>query len=158
MMMSSCCGFGRKSTKDDDTQPLLPRYEDETVLQRRLHQKLHSYQMIRALTKGYMPSTEQLIINLRTLLASDVLNPNTKDLSDSGRRLVKDCRVWLRQFIELLGNKNSKDEIQDLIWYLTKSRISLDVHDISHQASQIKARADAVASKGASMEIYLFTH
>ena len=141
---SSCFGF-RKSKRSDDREPLLPRYEDETVLQRRLHQKLHTYQMIRALSKGFMPSTEQAIINLRTLLASDILNPNNPDLSDSGRRLVRYCKEWLRQFIELLRHKNERDQIQDFIWYLTKSRVSLDTDDISHQASKVKARADATA-------------
>lgn len=144
--MSSCCGFGRKP-KDADTQPLLPRYEDDTARERRLHQKLHSYQMIRALSKGFMPSTEQLIINLRTLLASDVLNPSNKDLSQSGRKLVRNCREWLKQFIELLLHKNSNDQIQDFVWYLTKSRVSLDLEDISQQASKAKAKADVSASK-----------
>ena len=144
--MWSCCGFGRKGAKGTDTEPLLPRYEDDTVLQRRLHQKLHSYQMVRAITKGFMPSTEQLIINLRTLLASDIFDPNNKDLSDSGRQLIRQSRNWLKAFIELLRNKNNEDQIQDFIWYLTKSRISLDINDISHQASKVKARADATAT------------
>lgn len=143
-MLSSCCGWGRK--KGSDTEPLLPRYEDDTVMQRRLHQKLHTYQMIRALTKGSMPSTEQTIINLRTLLASDFLNPNNKDLSESGRQLVRGCRNWLKVFIELLRRKNDKDQVQDLIWSLTKSRISIDVNDISHQASKVQARANAQAT------------
>lgn len=143
--MSSCCGLlGRK--KDSDREPLLPRYNEDTVMQARLHQKLHTYQMLRALTKGSMPSTDQTIINLRTLLASDFLNPNNKDLSDSGRHLVRQCRNWLKTFIELLRNKNNEDQIQDFVWYLTKSRISLDVNDISHQASKVKARADATAT------------
>ena len=144
--MSYCCGFGRKN-KNPDTQPLLPRYEQDTDLQARLHQKLHTYQMLRALSQGYMPTTEQLIINLRTLLSSDILNASNKDLTDSGKRLVRLVRTFLRQFIELTRNKNDKDQIQDLIWYLTKSRISLDVNDLSHQASKVKARADAAASK-----------
>ncbi|KAJ8098074.1 hypothetical protein POJ06DRAFT_278091 [Lipomyces tetrasporus] len=142
----SCCGFGRKQRRDEDTEPLLPRYEDETALQSSLHQKLHTYQMLRAVRKGYMPSTEQMIINLRTLLASDILNPNNVELSESGRLLVRNCRKWLELFIELLRVKNDKDQIQDFIWYLTKSRISLDIHDISHQASKVKARADARAT------------
>ncbi|KAJ9658231.1 hypothetical protein H2198_003804 [Neophaeococcomyces mojaviensis] len=144
--LSSCCGFGRKNKHDSDTDPLLPRYEDDTALQRRLHQKLHTYQMLRALSKGFMPSTEQTIVNLRTLLASDVLNPNNKDLSESGRLLVRNCRNWLKVFIELLRRKNDKDEVQDFIWYLTKSRISLDINDISHQASKVQARAHAQAT------------
>lgn len=143
-MFSYCCGFGRK--KDSDTEPLLPKYEDDTVLQQRLHQKLHTYQMIRALTKGFMPSTEQAIINLRTLLASDILNPNNKDLSDAGVQLVRNCRNWLKVFIELLRRKNDKDQIQDFIWYLSKSRISLDTADLSNQAGKIQAKANAQAT------------
>lgn len=146
LTMSACFGSGRKS-KNADTQPLLPRYEDDTDLQRRLHQKLHTYQMIRALSNGFMPSTEQAIINLRTLLASDVLNPTLKDLSQSGRRLVRNCRDWLKQFIVLLQNKASDDQIQDFIWLMTNSRISVDIDDLSQQASKAKVKADASASK-----------
>ncbi|KAK4946180.1 hypothetical protein LTR10_014692 [Elasticomyces elasticus] len=142
--LASCCGFGRK--KGDDTTPLLPRYEDDTARERALHQKLHTYQMIRALSKGYMPSNEQTIVNLRTLLASDVLNPNNTELSDSGRILIRNCRTWLKLFIELLMHKNGQDQIQDFIWYLTKSRVSVDVADIAHSASKTKARADAKAA------------
>ena len=144
--MSSCFGW-RKSRRDADQEPLLPRYDDETDRQRRLHQKLHTYQMIRALSKGFMPSTEQTIANLRTLLASEILNPNNKELSESGSNLLRQARTWLKLFIELLRNKNGQDQIQDLIWHLTKSRISLDINDVSHQASRAKARADAAASK-----------
>ncbi|KAI9841561.1 MAG: hypothetical protein M1837_000607 [Sclerophora amabilis] len=142
--MSSC--FGLRKSRNADTDPLLPRYEDDTVLQRRLHQKLHSYQMVRALSKGYMPSTEQLIINLRSLLASDVLNPNSTQLSDSGRLLLKALKQWLSEFIEFLRNKNDQDKIQDFIWFLLKSKISLDTDDLAKSASQVKARADASAA------------
>ena len=103
--------------------------------------------MLRALSKGFMPSTEQLIINLRTLLASDVLNPDNPDLSDSGRLLLKYSKQWLTEFIELLRNKNDKDQIQDFIWFLSKARISLDAEDITRNASKIRAKADATAGK-----------
>jgi len=142
--MSSCFGF--RKTKGEDTEALLPHYADDTSLQRSLHQKLHTYQMLRALSAGFMPSTEQLIINLRTLLASDILNPDNPDLSDSGRLLLKFSKQWLSQFIEILRHKNDNDEIQDFVWLLTKSRISLDTENLAKSASNIKARADATAS------------
>ncbi|KAJ9665219.1 hypothetical protein H2201_004693 [Coniosporium apollinis] len=142
--MSSCFGF-RKS-RADDREPLLPQYRDDTVMQRELHQKLHTYQMIRALAKGYMPSNEQVIINLRTLLASDILNPDNPDLSDSGRQLVRYAKQWLQKFIELLQHKNSEDQIQDFIWFLTKSRIIVDVDDIAQRATRAKAKADTAAA------------
>ncbi|MCJ1255648.1 hypothetical protein MMC24_003465 [Lignoscripta atroalba] len=142
--MSSC--FGLRKSKGEDTEALLPRYDDDTSLQRQLHQKMHSYQMFRALSKGFMPSTEQLIINLRTLLAADVLNPDNPNLSDSGRLLTKYSKQWLADFIELLRNKNDKDQIQDFIWFLSKSRISLDTNDLANTASKVKAKADATAA------------
>ncbi|KAF3002252.1 hypothetical protein E8E14_006958 [Neopestalotiopsis sp. 37M] len=142
MFLSSCFGGSR----DEDQEPLLPRYEQDTHLQRELYRKLHSYQMLRALSKGYMPTTEQTIVNLRTLLAADVLNPDNPDLSDSGRRLTRLTKQWLHQFITLLKNKNENDQLQDLIWFLSKSRISVDVEDLQHRAKKSKASADAAAA------------
>lgn len=142
--MSSCLGFGRKS---DDQQPLLPQYRDDTQLQREVHQKLHTYQMLRALSLGFMPSNEQTIINLRSLLSADILNPDNPELSDSGRLLVKFSKQWLHQFIDLLQHKNSEDQIQDFIWYLTKARLSIDVNDIARRTTKSKAKADATAGR-----------
>lgn len=141
--MSSCCGFRKRS--GDDREPLLPRYRDETEMQRQLHQKLHSYQMFRALADGYMPSNEQVIINLRTLLASDLLNPSNPELSDSGRLLTKHTKEWLKRFIDLLLHKNGGDQIQDFIWFLTKSRVSIDVDDIERRATRAKSKANTAA-------------
>lgn len=92
-----------------------------------------------------MPSNEQLVINLRTLLAADILNPDNPELSDSGRLLTKYTKRWLAEFIEMLRNKNDNDAIQDFIWFLSKSRISLDTEDIANQASKVKSKADATA-------------
>ena len=102
--MSSCFGWRKSRAADEENAPLLPQYRDETELQRELHQKLHSYQMIRALGMGYMPSNEQVIINLRTLLAADILNPDNPDLSDSGRLLIRNTKQWLNQFMQLKKN------------------------------------------------------
>lgn len=128
-----------------ETEPLLPRYEDDTSRQRQLHQKLHSYQMLRALSEGYMPSTEQTIVNLRTLLASDVLNIRNQDFGSAGRQLVRDCRLWIQVFIEFVQDKNSQDQLQEFLWHLSRSRVSLDSSRVSQQAGQIKARADTKA-------------
>lgn len=146
--LRSCFGL-RRTARDDEREPLLPQYNDETDLQRKLHQKLHTYQMLRALSQGYMPSTQQTITNLRTLLASDVLNPDNTDLSDSGRALVYYAREWLKQFIELLQHKNSEDQIQDFLWYLSKARVEIDMEDIARRTSKAKAKADTVAGKHA---------
>ncbi|KAI9780974.1 MAG: hypothetical protein M1839_006413 [Geoglossum umbratile] len=142
--MSSC--FGLRKSRSQDTEPLLPQYEDDTSMQRAIHQKLHTYQMIRALSKGYMPSTEQIVASLRTLLASNVLNPNNPILSSSGRLLLKLSKHWLTDFIQLLRHKNNDDQIQDFIWFLSKSKVSLDTNDLANATSSIRARADASAA------------
>lgn len=145
-MLSSCFGF-REPREDREREPLLPRYHDDTARQARLHEKLHTYQMLRALSKGYMPSNEQVIVNLRTLLSADVLNPDTADLSDSGRVLVLNARMWIKQFIEVLLHKNDLDQIQDFIWCLSKARLAVDAHDIGERASRAKVRADTAAGE-----------
>lgn len=150
--MSSCFGRRRKSRREEDTEALLPQYSDDTSMQRSVHQKMHSYQMYRALSKGFMPSNEQLVVNLRTLLAADILNPDNPELSDSGRLLVKYAKRWLAQFIEMLRNKNDSDAIQDFVWFLSKSRISLDTEDLANQASNAKSKANATAGKSRSSE------
>ncbi len=137
--------FGLRKPHDSDTDPLLPQYNDDTTLQRNIHQRLHTYLMLRALSQGYMPSTEQLIVNLRTLLASDVLNPRNPGLSESGRLLTKYTKQLLTDFIELLRHKNDRDQIQDFIWYLTKSRVQVDTERLADAAASARAKADTSA-------------
>ncbi|KAJ5791304.1 uncharacterized protein N7518_008315 [Penicillium psychrosexuale] len=129
-----------------ETEPLLPRYEDDTSRQRDLHQKLHSYQMVRAISEGYMPTTEQTIANLRTLLASDVLNLRNQDIGSDGRQLVRDSRLWIQVFIEFLQQKNSQDQLQEFLWRLARSRVEVDRDRLSRQAAHVKARADTKAA------------
>ncbi|KAK3989240.1 hypothetical protein QBC44DRAFT_241836 [Cladorrhinum sp. PSN332] len=144
-MFSSC--FGGRQSEEREREPLLPQYNDDTSMQRQLHQKLHTYQMLRALSKGYMPSNEQAIVNLRTLLSAPILNPeSTTELSGSGQALVYYTKQFITQLIELLQHKNSNDQIQDFIWYLSKARVSVDMEDIVERASKAKAKADTAAA------------
>lgn len=143
--MLSCFGCG-ESRRDPEREPLLPRYNDDTTLQTRLHEKLHSYQMLRALSKGYMPSNEQVVIHLRSLLSADILNPDVPELSDSGRALVRTVKLALRQSVEAFQNKNSEDQIQDFIWCLSRARLHVDTQDISARASLAKVNGDSAAA------------
>ncbi|KAL6859534.1 hypothetical protein J3F83DRAFT_332865 [Trichoderma novae-zelandiae] len=131
---------------DEENQPLLPQYNEATERQTRLHEKLHTYQMLRALSNGYMPSNEQTITHLRTLLSADVLNPQAPGLSPSGRALVRTTRMWLSELIDLLKAKNSNDQIQDFLWYLTKARLHVDASDLQARASSNKMKADVMAA------------
>ncbi|KXL44736.1 MAG: hypothetical protein FE78DRAFT_32396 [Acidomyces sp. 'richmondensis'] len=93
-----------------------------------------------------MPSTEQIIINLRTLLANDALKKDNRELSKSGQQLVNYMRQWLQQFMDLIQHKNEEDQIQDLIWYLSKSWVAIDTDHLAHRARQSRARADTAAA------------
>lgn len=149
-MTFDCFGLCAPTEEDleaGEREPLLAQYSDETTLQRQLHQKLHTYQMLRALGQGYMPSNEQAITNLRTLLASGLLNADSEeDLSDSGRAAVHWGREWVKQLIQLLQHKNQDDQIQDFVWYLAKARVSLDVGDVVATAGRAKQKANAAAA------------
>ncbi|KAL6895393.1 hypothetical protein HDV57DRAFT_7990 [Trichoderma longibrachiatum] len=147
--MFSWLALSRDSARhrhDEEHQPLLPQYNEPTERQTRLHEKLHTYQMLRALSNGYMPSNEQTITHLRTLLSADVLNPQAPGLSPSGRALVRTTRMWLSELIDLLQAKNSNDQIQDFLWYLSKARLRVDASDIQARASSNKMKADVMAA------------
>jgi hypothetical protein len=128
-----------------ETEPLLPRYDDDTSRQRRLHQKIHSYQMLRAFSEGYMPSTEQTIANLRTLLAFDIFSPRNPDLGSVGRQLVRDSRLWIQLLIEFLQAKNGDDQLQEFIWHLSHGRATVHADQLAERASRTKAKADTKA-------------
>ena len=147
----SCCGCGRKRKQQDVEEGLLAEYErhDETDLQHRVHEKMHTYQMLHALSDGYMPSNEQLVANLRTLLAADLLNPVDAELSDSGRKLTQAGRQWLKDFMRLLQEKNAEDEIQDFVWCLSKAELSVNTKDAARRASSLRTKADATAGRSA---------
>ncbi|KAG0640010.1 hypothetical protein HOY80DRAFT_1136379 [Tuber brumale] len=120
--------------RDADTRPLLADYDAATTLQHKAAAKLHTYQMLRAIFKGYYPSTEQLVVHLRTLLSADVLHPTNPQLSAEGRRLVRHMRRLIEEFIEFLRDKNSEDQIQEFLWCVTRARAGLDVGDIMQRA------------------------
>lgn len=103
--------------------------------------------MVRAIGKGYMPSTDQLIVNLRTLIASNALNPDVPGLNKSSRLLLKYLKQWLYDFIEMLRNKSDQDQIQDFIWAASRAKISLDTDDVIQEATSTNFRVDASAGQ-----------
>lgn len=145
--MLSC--FGRGSSQDDDPerQPLLPKYNDDTAREARLHEKLHTYQMLRAFSKAYLPSNKQTIVHLRTLLSSGILNPSRPTtLSPSGRALTRTVKQFIEQVIVLLQNKNSNNQLQDFIWYLRKANVDIDTSAVRDTVVKGKGKADAAAT------------
>ncbi|EEH17178.1 hypothetical protein PABG_07265 [Paracoccidioides brasiliensis Pb03] len=147
--MWSCCK--PRNATAGETRPLLPQhrrgYDDDTVLQRQLHEKLHSYQMIKALSSGFMPSTNQIVSNLRVLLASSLLNPGPLAVGNTSRELTTDVKICIRLFIDLLQERNGENQLQDAIWQLSKSKVLLDTESLASRTSQSKAHADATAAR-----------
>ncbi|CAI4219773.1 unnamed protein product [Parascedosporium putredinis] len=91
----------------------------------------------------YMPSNDQLVSGIHQLLASDLFRDSTaQDLSPSGRSLLVTLERSLKHVAEFLERKNESDQIQDFIWYLSKSRLSVDTKDLGRRATKAKAKAD----------------
>ncbi|CUS10352.1 unnamed protein product [Tuber aestivum] len=128
--------------RDPDTRPLLADYDAVTTLQSKAAAKLRTYQMLCALYKGYYPSTEQLIVHLRTLLSADLLHPANSQLSSDGRMLVRQVRRLIGEFIEFLREKNSEDQIQEFLWCVTRAQFALDVGNMMRRAGSAKGCAD----------------
>lgn len=141
--MLSCCRPRKDAT--GEREPLLPDSETETELQRKVREKFRQYEMIRALSAGYMPTTEQAAALLRLVVVSDMLNPDNPMLSPRGGRIAKDCRAWTRTFIALLRDKNSGDQLQEIISQFIYSNSSINTARVASVASKSKARADTIA-------------
>ncbi|KAI5306122.1 hypothetical protein KEM56_002154 [Ascosphaera pollenicola] len=104
-----------------EREPLLPQHEpQDTVAQRLVRDKLRLHFVRKAFRAGYMPSTEQLVGNLRALSAADFLNPKHSRLGPSGQLFLKDLTRCIDQLITLLLEKNADDALQDIIWLLPK--------------------------------------
>ncbi|PGH06692.1 hypothetical protein AJ79_06476 [Helicocarpus griseus UAMH5409] len=145
-MWSSCCKSRKPSS--GETQPLLPQHDDDdTVLQQQMREKLRSYEMMKALSSGFMPSTDQVILNLRALLSSSLFNPDDLAVGNTTRQLTRDVKFCIRLLIDLLREKNGDDQLQEAIWQLSKSSVSLDTANLASRGSLAKSKADAAAAR-----------
>ncbi|OJD11162.1 hypothetical protein AJ78_08016 [Emergomyces pasteurianus Ep9510] len=147
-MWSTCCK-SRKAT-NGETEPLLPQHHDynqDTAMQRQLHEKLRTYQMFKALASGYMPSTEQVVLNLRALLVSGLLNPEHLAIGNTSRELTRDVKLCIRLLIGILQEKNGENQLQDAIWQLSKANVEVDTARVASRGTLAKAQADAAAAR-----------
>lgn len=123
-----------------ERQPLLPRHHQDTSLQTSIEDKLHSFQILKALSDGYMPSNEQLVGHLRH--AIDVLRTVPAGTSSTGKEFIRSFREHLKQLVAFFENKNSADQIQDFLWYAAKARLSIDLDDLEQLTREIQPRGD----------------
>ncbi|KLJ06069.1 hypothetical protein EMPG_10513 [Blastomyces silverae] len=147
--MWSSCYKSRKATSGE-TQPLLPQnhdFDEDTALQRQLHEKLRTYQMLRAVRSGYMPSTAQVVSHLRLLLVSSLLNPEPLAVGNTSRGLIKDVKFCIRLLVNLLQEKNGDDQLQNAIWQLSKSAVEVDTASLASRGAVAKAQADTTAAR-----------
>ncbi|KAL5612688.1 hypothetical protein BROUX41_004221 [Berkeleyomyces rouxiae] len=83
-------------------------------------QKLHTYNIYRALKLGHMPSTDQILVYLKDIERSEALS-DEEGLSQDGRVLLRLFRRWIAESSELLENKNGQDQLQSFLWYARKA-------------------------------------
>lgn len=145
--MLCCNGLCGPDADEAEREPLLDHSDHDTTREARLHEKLHTYQMGRAISKGYMPSNRQCMGHLKASLQSTILSPPPDaGLSPTGQALIRTSRLWMKQLIELFESKNSKDQIQDLIWCLYKTGLNTDPAAITQDIVNAKHKADVKAT------------
>ncbi|EPE04872.1 hypothetical protein F503_00026 [Ophiostoma piceae UAMH 11346] len=159
----ACCGICSSSSDYDNNddieaqaerRPLLAS-DEETDRQRTLHEKLHTYQILRALADGYMPSTDQATTQISKGSASvlDVLNSRTVRrgrLSPQGRRLLQLSETWLKQLVQLMERKNGRDQIQDFIWWARSVSIAGAANAIEEGAHVVVDQASRPIASAAT--------
>lgn len=149
--INSCCGLRpRKDQPDPEREPLLTQVgDDDTARQAALREKLRTLNVARALYRGYLPSNDQIIANIRSLMASDMftaaVSPNS-GLSRDGRRLGVLARQWLQQLTVLLEHHNADDAAQEAVWHLSRVRVSVDTEDLAERAAAARGKADLAAA------------
>lgn len=137
--------FRGRQGNDAEREPLLPRHNQDTALQASVDKKLQNYAILKALSRGYLPSNEQIISHLRRNAAA--LDAVPRDVSGAGRALTRDAKQLLEDLISLLRNKNGADQIQDFAWYISQARLDVDTEDIRERVQSARPRADVAAGK-----------
>ncbi|CAK7264962.1 hypothetical protein SEPCBS119000_001260 [Sporothrix epigloea] len=166
MTFCGLCGGSRDDYDDNDglnegeRRPLLAGGDEETEHQLRLHQKLHKYQMVRAMGAGYLPSTAQTVANLRHVVPeSDSRSHHSassaSELSPSGRALSQLSTRFIEQLITLLERKNGGDQIQDFVYCVQRARLDVDINvDLDIDQLQSRAAYRAGQAAGQANAIY----
>ncbi|KAK0552481.1 hypothetical protein OC846_002885 [Tilletia horrida] len=95
-----------------------------------------------ALTEGYLPTNDQLA----AFITKDSSLFKFPDLSPSGKRFGKDVSELRNLFIELLKNRNGKEEVQRFIWGLELAAARQG--NLTQESSAAAGTAADAASKG----------
>jgi hypothetical protein len=130
------------SQHDAEQEPLLPQHNGDTTLQANASQKLHTYQMARALSQGFMPSNEQTVALLHR--AAETVHFIPRNTSQSGRALVRHSREIIEQLTAFLEKKNVNDRIQDTLWYLLNTKLDLDSQGLRERIDEAQPRSNLV--------------
>lgn len=142
-----CCGSICGAAADDmEREPLLEQM-DATERQAQFRAKMQMFEELKAMSQEYMPSTEQVVRHLKASLESPLVNQGDNgQLSKSSRALSRTFGLWLKQWIVLLESKNAQDQIQDLVWYLSKADLELDVDGIADDVADATSSAKNTAA------------
>lgn len=60
---------------------------------------------------------------------------------------MKYMKQWVQEFIEILRNKNDRDQIQDFIWFLIHAKMDVDTGDLIMTSRDTRVKADASAGE-----------
>ena len=60
------------------------------------------------------------------------------------------------QFMDLVQHKNEGDRLQDLIWYLKRSKVEVDADDIGRRVAMTKVKKDTAAGMSLSLPVLLW--
>lgn len=96
-------------------EPMVAKQDDSSrsTKENSIRQKLRTYEMVLALSEGYMPTTDQITAWARyALRASGVLDSRDRRLSTQGRGFVRDVRAWVEAVVELGLSKNVRSCVQ----------------------------------------------
>ncbi|KAL1889235.1 hypothetical protein Cpir12675_005863 [Ceratocystis pirilliformis] len=137
--MTCLGGADDDSVYDGSSNVRLPNAVRETN-----DQKLHTYNIYRALKQGRMPSTEQILVYLKDIQTSEALG-DEEGLSQDGRVLLRLFRRLIAESSELLRSKNGQDQLQDFIWHSRQADMSGGKRAAASVAG-LKNKADAQAA------------
>lgn len=99
-----------------------------------LRRKLHTYEVLIALKRGYMPDTQQIAAWARYILRSSALDARNRRLSPKGREFVRHLRAWIEALTDLLMSKNYDDKIQEFIYHTSHANLLRNVPDVGGAA------------------------
>ncbi|KAK9759834.1 hypothetical protein K7432_016734 [Basidiobolus ranarum] len=119
--------------------PPRPATKEQEVLQK----KEHITNMVQAAQDGKLPTTAQLTGAIEQIQEDNSLHDVSTNMSSSGRRVMADTEKLLGSTKQLLAEKNTDDNLQNIIYHSMQGGKSAQTGDeISQAKGQLAGTAD----------------